>query len=188
MNNKLIKKIGGIFLDILIGFVIVFALIISIISITTTKDGIPRVFGYSPFTIQSNSMYPLFKKGDLIIVREYNGEVLKENDIVSFFASENTAKIIKTHRIVNVSTDMGIYMYTTKGDNNDVEDDVQITDTDIVGVYQDKMIPKVGYLLDFLKSTYGFLFCVILPLGIIFIKQMVDLFKIMLDKRLEEEI
>lgn len=186
MNKELVKKISGIFMDILISAIIIFALIISVISITTTKDGIPNLFGYSPFTIQSNSMYPFLKKGDLIIVRKYNGEEIKKNDVISFFASEQGVKIIKTHRVVDISDEMGVYLYTTKGDNNEVEDDIKITDASIVGVYNNKKVSKLGYVIDFFKSKYGFLFFIIIPLAIIFIKQVIDLFKMLLSYKLEE--
>lgn len=186
MSKVNYKKIGNRIIDILIGFVIVFALIISIISITTTKDGIPKVFGYSPFTIQSNSMYPTMKVGDLILVKAYDGSPLKKDDIISFIAVEQMSKIIKTHRVYDVTTDEGIYLYTTKGDNNEVVDDVNITDTDIVGVYTDIRVPYLGYVLDFLKSKFGFLFFILIPLAIVFIKQVIDLFKMLISYKLGE--
>lgn len=186
MNSKLIKRVKDVFVNLLTALVIVFAMIISIISITTTKDGIPNVFGYSPFTLQSNSMYPILKKGDLIISKKYDGKEIKVNDIISFKARLNSEDYINTHRVVDVTLDEGVYLYKTKGDNNDEEDSELITDTDILAIYDNIKIPLAGYLVDFLKSKYGFLIFVIIPLVIIFITQVKDFYIMLLDYKLRE--
>ena len=174
---RTIKRIGQIILDIFIVFVIISSIFITIITLTSNKDGVPNVLGYSPFSIQSNSMDPTLKKGDLIIDKKVDIESLKVGDIISYFDTVKGVNIIKTHRITNVSTDEGFYLFNTKGDNNDVEDQTVISDVDVVGKYKEIRIPYLGYLFDFLKTKWGFLCCIILPLTLIFITQLRDFIK-----------
>lgn len=184
MKLKAIKHIGLILLDILIAFIIIFAFIITILTVISNKDGIPSIGGYSFFTVESNSMYPTLKKGDFIVDKKVNIDKLKAGDIISYFASEKGTNIIKTHRIEYITFE-DTYLITTKGDNNNTIDSVIVTEVDYVGKYNDIRIPLLGYLIDFLKSTFGFLFCILIPLAIIFIYQFVDVIKLLVNVKEE---
>lgn len=182
---KAIKKISGMVLEIIIAFVIIFSIFITIMTLCTNKDGIPSIIGYSPFSIQSNSMAPTLHKGDLIIDKIIAIEDLKVNDIVSFFATEQGTNIVKTHRIIEIIND-GAIILVTKGDNNDVQDETLISEVDLIGKYQFR-IPIMGYIIDFLKSKWGFLFCIVIPLFIIFIYQIIGFIKLVVEDKMEEE-
>lgn len=177
---KAIKRIGGILLDILIALVIILGIITTIISLTSNEDGIPSVFGYSPFSIQTNSMSPTLKTGDLIIVKAIDPSSLKVDDIISYYDTIDGENVIKTHRIVSIIDD-STRLYTTRGDNNDVEDNYVLTEVDIIGKYQNIRIPLLGYIIDFFKSKWGFLLFIIIPLAIIFLVQLVGLIKLIVE-------
>ena len=181
-----IKRIGGILLDILIALVIILGIITTIISITSNEDGIPNVFGYSPFSIQTNSMAPSLKSGDLIIVKSVDPATLKVGDIISYYDTIDGENVIKTHRIVNIFDD-GVRLYTTRGDNNDVDDDYVLTEVDIIGKYQSIRIPLLGYIIDFFKSKWGFLLFIVVPLAIIFIVQLISLIRLIVEELPEND-
>ncbi len=178
-----LKFIGDIFVII----IIILAIFVTLFTIITNKDGISNLKGYSPFSIQSNSMFPTLKKGDMIITyNKINYQDLKVNDIISFYSFENGSNIIKTHRITNIYLENNVRLYETKGDNNDVSDNVYITDVDIIGKMKYR-IPFLGGIIDFLKNKWVFLFFIVIPLGIIFIYQLIDFLKILIDYRLEKD-
>lgn len=181
---KAIKRIGGILLDILIALVIILGIITTIISLTSNEDGIPSVFGYSPFSIQTNSMLPTLKAGDLIVVKAVDPDTLVVGDIISYYDTIDGENVIKTHRVVSI-IDEGVRLYTTRGDNNDVEDNYVLTEVDIIGKYQNIRIPLLGYIIDFFKSKWGFLLFIIIPLAIIFIFQLVGLIKLIVEENEE---
>ena len=178
-----LKFIGDIFVII----IIILAIFVTLFTIITNKDGISNLKGYSPFSIQSNSMFPTLKKGDMIITyNKINYQDLKVNDIISFYSFENGSNIIKTHRITNIYLENNVRLYETKGDNNDVSDNVYITDVDIIGKMKYR-IPFLGGIIDFLKNKWVFLFLILIPLGIIFIYQLIDFLKVLIDYKLEKE-
>lgn len=181
-----IKRISGILLDILIALVIILGIITTIISLTSNEDGIPNVFGYSPFSIQTNSMAPTMKAGDLIIVKSIEPKSLVVGDIISYYDTIDGENVIKTHRIISIIDD-GVRLYTTRGDNNDVDDDYVLTEVDIIGKYQNIKIPLLGYIIDFFKSKWGFLLFIVLPLAVIFVVQLISLIKLIVDDDEDDE-
>lgn len=87
-------------------------------------------FGIRVFRIASGSMEPGLKINDLIIIK--NSDNYNVNDIITF---KDTNNMYITHRIIEINGDS----ITTKGDNNNTEDE-PITKNDIVG----KLVYKLG--------------------------------------------
>ena len=73
---------------------------------------------YNAFIIVSESMEPNIKVGDIILEKKVNEEELNKEDIITY---KQDGKNI-THRIVNIEVIDNITVYTTKGDNNKIED------------------------------------------------------------------
>ena len=106
------KKILKVILDIIIWVVIILAASVTLITLTSREKGVSKIFGYIPLNIQTGSMEPVIKTGDLIVTKSYDGKtVLKEGDVIAFFAMEENTKIIKTHRIKSVLTVNGMTSY-----------------------------------------------------------------------------
>ena len=97
-------------------------------------------FHYVPIAIMSNSMYPVFRRGDVLVYEKVEPSDLNIGDIL-VFKSDN--KIV-SHRIKELKwKDEEIYIIT-KGDNLDTPD-VQITTSkDIIGRSR-YVVPFVGY-------------------------------------------
>ena len=102
------------------------------------------LFKYMPVAIISNSMASLIKRGDAVIVSKLNKEEIKElqiNDIVQYKLSGS----IIVHRIIDIEKDNeGNLFFTTKGDNNQREDEKKVSESQIIGKVYLK-IPKIGY-------------------------------------------
>lgn len=166
------KKVLEIIFNIIMYIIMLFAIIIVVISLNT--HGLAtEVGGIYLFSIQTGSMEPTIKSGDLILTNKVNTGELKENDIISFLAMENDTQIIKTHRIIEIKDDGGIISYITKGDNNSIEDASLVAPGDIISAYSGTRIPYLGKIIDVLKSKIGFFFCIIIPLFIFFIYQII---------------
>lgn len=101
-------------------------------------------FKYKPTAIMSNSMHPIYDRGDVVIVEKVNTKNvnnLKKYDIIEY-KLDNT---IVAHRIIYVEKhNDGTKLYITKGDNNNVADKEKVTSNQINGIVKFK-IPKVGY-------------------------------------------
>lgn len=71
-------------------------------------------FNYWLIAVGSGSMSGTFERGDAVMIEKMSADKLKENDIIAF----KKDGIIVTHRIVNIYTENGQYIFTTKGDAN----------------------------------------------------------------------
>lgn len=99
---------------------------------------------YQPIAIVSNSMYPIYQRGDAVIIEHINKDNLKtleKGNIIEYILE---GKII-THRIVDISEDKdGKTQYITKGDNNNAPDTKPVYEEQIKGIVR-WYVPKVGY-------------------------------------------
>jgi len=192
-----LKKILDTILTVILVIILVFMAIVSIMMITSSaSDGVASVFGYSPITLyDTKSMEPTFGANDLIIVKKQDASELKEGDIISFWGIVDGAKSIITHRIVEViELPDGTYAYQTKGDNNDLVDQdpfnnfrqPDITPDDVIGVYVTH-ISGFGTVLNFIKSPTGILVCMVIPIALIFIWQLIKVIRIATAMRREAD-
>ncbi len=91
-------------------------------------------FKYEPITILSNSMSPLFNRGDVVIFRKINdsnlNEISKNSIIIYSIENQNIA-----HRVVDKIEKNNTISYQTKGDSNNVADTNLVQINQIKGVY-----------------------------------------------------
>jgi signal peptidase len=165
------KKALSIFANVLAWIVLIFALLITIMVFSSSKNnGVAHLFGYMPMAVESDSMKPTFKQGDLIICKEIDdfGSV-KENDVITFWTTIQGQRVKNTHRIVEVLDEDGVVKYKTKGDNNPVEDDDVISQGAVIGKWTDVKLPFIGKVMDFLRTKTGFFICIVIPMAIFFL-------------------
>lgn len=113
-------------------------------------EELPSLFGYSMVTVLSGSMEPEFSPGDSLIIRrqaDYTpGEIVTYGDQGTFV----------THRVVDKDGEV----YRTKGDANNAPDGVDVGRDHIYGSVR-LVIPRLGNLILFLKSSLGMLIMVV---------------------------
>jgi len=108
-------------------------------------------------------MEPEINGGDLIIVRQIDGEEVKTGDIIAFFDPDGNGSSILTHRVTAVETENGVLSFRTKGDANNTEDKKAVSEDKLVGIYKIR-IPGAGNAAMFMQTTAGLIVCVIIPL------------------------
>lgn len=123
------------------------------------------IFGYKAYIITTNSMEPHIKEGDVIITKNEKEEDLQVGDIITF---EKKGQVI-THRITNIEDNEGKKSYTTKGDNNTIEDLEKVSYDEIVGKGI-LTIPKLGKLINLLENQIVFLIIILMILILCFCK------------------
>ena len=169
------SKVLTVVASVILWIVILVAALFAFTTLATKdQNRVANLFGYTPMTVQTDSMVPTFKAGDLIIIKRTDPAKLVVGDIVTFHTIIENKYALNTHRITSI-TDYGTMReFVTKGDNNSVEDSHTIVDGDIVGKYVTK-IPFFGKIVDFLSKPAGFLIVVVLPLLVFFIYQVYHL-------------
>ena len=92
------------------------------------------IFKYEPITILSNSMNPVFSKGDIVIYKKLKEQELKQipqNTIIIYeIENKNIA-----HRITKTIKQKDTTLYQTKGDSNNTPDMELVKPNQIKGQY-----------------------------------------------------
>ena len=101
---------------------------------------ISGIFKYKLIAIMSDSMSPVYSRGDAVVYEKIDAKDLKIGDILAFQKDD----MIITHRIVEIWKKNGKYYFATKGDNNDVIDDFKTSENNVLGRVQ-YILKYVGY-------------------------------------------
>ena len=96
------------------------------------------IFPIKPVAIATGSMEPELHVGDVAIIKKCKANELEEGDIVEYQLDGYTV----IHRIVDKSQENGKFVFITKGDNNNIEDSKEVTESQIIG----KVIFKIRFL------------------------------------------
>lgn len=167
-------------IDIFLIFIVIISIIIATLSgIIIIKESIspyevPDIMGIKPFIVLTGSMEPIIKAGDLVLVKEVNENELKINDIIAFrYTKEDEALI---HRIVGIEEYEGKTFFTTKGDNNQTEDKLNIEYKNIEGIYSFR-IGKIGEIAMFIRTKQGIAISLLAITTIFFLWQFVKSLK-----------
>lgn len=140
-------------------------MIFTIVSVSTFDRADRSLFGYKAFIVLSDSMSKTdFNAGDLVLVREVEPASLKEGDIIAY-TSQNTSNYGETvtHKIRRLTTDAnGQPGFVTYGTTTDTDDEIVVTYPYVIGKYTGH-IPKVGTFFQFLKTTPGYIVCILIP-------------------------
>ena len=159
-------------------------IILIIVLFLVASPLIPTKEYISTHVVSTGSMEPEIKTGSVVFSTLHNQEINK-GDIIVFTSPENE-EITIVHRVMDIENDE----YITKGDNNDNEDDWVVFKNDIKGEVIFK-IPYLGYVIDWMKTTQGFIVTICIP-ALIFIitmiKKIKDGINDEVDKRTTEEI
>lgn len=165
---KILINVIAIILCIVLIPMLVFNLTL-IIKSFAYPDEVPNFMGYMPIIVLSGSMEPEFYPGDLIISQRVDLSTLKMGDVITF--REGSSLI--THRVKEISYEEGETLFTTKGDNNNIEDRAKVTEAQIEGIYIFR-IAHLGNTALFLQTAEGMLVFIALPI-ILFI--LYDIFR-----------
>ena len=140
-------------------------MIFTVVSVSTFDRADRNLFGYKAFIVLSDSMSKTdFSAGDLVLVKEVDPSTLKEGDIIAY-TSQNTANYGETvtHKIRKLTTDAaGEPGFITYGTTTDTDDETVVTYPYVLGKYS-LHIPKVGSFFQFLKTTPGYIVCILMP-------------------------
>ena len=162
------KKIWDIIKSILVWALLIAAIgmmVFTIFSVNTFDQSHRSVFGYKFFIVQSDSMSATdFDAGDVVFVKEVDPATLQEGDIIAY-TSQNAHNFGETvtHKIRSiVTTEDGEPGFITYGTTTNTDDEAIVTYADVLGKYTGRL-PNVGTFFAFLKTTPGYILCILVP-------------------------
>lgn len=161
---KALKVIGNILVWLIVAAAVCM-MIFTIVSVRTFNRSDRSLFGYKAFIVLSDSMEKTdFAAGDLVLVKEVDPSTLEEGDIIAY-TSQNDANFGETvtHKIRRITTDEnGDLGFITYGTTTDTDDEKVVSYQYVLGKYESRL-PKVGLFFNFLKTTPGYIVCILIP-------------------------
>ena len=128
---KTAKKALTVILSVILWIIILLAALYAFTTLATRdSQNVSSVAGFTPLSVESDSMSPTFNAGDLIIIRRCDTSALQVGDIITFHTLIENQYALNTHRIAEIEEVYGLRSYTTKGDNNAIADTRFVSDSD----------------------------------------------------------
>ena len=128
------------------GTIVLVLLILACLPLT-----IPRLAGYSLYTVISGSMEPEIPVDSLVLVRGTDPVSVEEGDVIAFYGADGSSAVI-TRRVVSNSPAVG--EFTTKGDANAERDMNPVSYENFIGKVE-HVIPGVGRLAEAMAGSAG---------------------------------
>ena len=185
------KKVLNIIKNIFVWLMVALAacmMIFTVVSVNTFDRSDRSLFGFKAFIVLSDSMSKTdFDAGDLVLVKEVDPATLKEGDIIAY-TSQNTSNYGETvtHKIRKLTTDAsGEPGFITYGTTTDTDDETVVTYPYVLGKYKTN-IPKVGRFFMFLKTTPGYIVCILIPFLLLILIQGLNCIKLFRRYKLEQ--
>ncbi len=149
----------------------IFVILVVLVGLLLLGSVAPIPGNFEIKIVQSGSMEPAIKVGSLVAIKpadDYNiGDVIT-------FGEDEQGEVPTTHRIVDERIVSGEVRYTTQGDANDDPDAQEVGEREIIGKVLFS-IPFLGFILDFARQPIGFVLIVGIPLAIVVIDEITNI-------------
>ena len=189
MSNTTVKKVLGMISKIFTWIIIaitVFMMIFTIFSTLTFDRNDRDLFGIRFYIVLTDSMSPSennkdddvhFNAGDIVLIQNVNdATALQPGDVIAF-VSQNSVSFGETvtHMIREVKTNSKgqVLGYVTYGTNTGTDDEALVEPEYVLGTYAGKL-PGVGHFFTFLKTTPGYIVCILVPFLLLILWQGVN--------------
>ncbi len=162
------------FIEIIVLIIISVTCLVLIFQNTFLKNN--SIFGFRTYVIASNSMAPVLKYGDVILIKEINYDDIKVDDIITYkgISGEFKGKVI-THRVIDIVYNEDTKVLKTKGEANDgIDPDVH--ESQVYGklVYKFVLISLISKVV---RNKIGFVLFVFIPFALIFVLEVINMTK-----------
>jgi signal peptidase len=159
-----VKKAGTI-----AGVIILILLVTSVLFVLVTP-----FFGWRTEIVLSGSMEPAIPTGSVVVSRPVAAEDVREGDIILFASVAGNS--LTTHRVFKVESSGGGPHFVTKGDANKGADINPVVPDQLLGIIVFS-VPYLGYLIAFIRTPFGLVLCILVPVAVLIISELLNLLK-----------
>lgn len=178
----------------------VFMMIFTIFTVMTVDKNEQNIFGVRFYIVQTDSMSLSenngylkvhFNAGDVIIIKDVDDTTaFRTGDIISFVStnSDSYGETI-THMIRKVQKNSSgkVEGYVTYGTNTGADDEALVEPEYVLGVYSGKL-PGAGYLFTFVKSTAGYIICILVPFLLLILYNAINVIRLSHRQKREQKV
>ena len=153
----------------------VFMMIFTVVTLTTVDKNNRSIFGVKFYIVQTDSMSLSennkemdvhFNAGDIVIIKNVKDtRSLQVGDVIAFMSTNSVSygeTVTHMIREVKKTEDGKVLGYVTYGTNTGTDDEALVEPEYVLGVYSGKL-PGVGRFFAFVKSTPGYIVCILVP-------------------------
>ena len=176
--NTTAKKILNIALKVVTWLLVaftVFMMIFTVVTVTTVDRNDRSIFGVKFYIVQTDSMSLSennkdmdvhFNAGDIVIIKNVDDpRALQAGDIIAFMSTNSVSygeTVTHMIREIKKTEDGKVLGYVTYGTNTGTDDEALVEPEYVLGAYSGKL-PGVGNFFAFVKSTPGYIVCILVP-------------------------
>ena len=176
--NTTAKKILNIALKVVTWLLVaftVFMMIFTVVTVTTVDRNDRSIFGVKFYIVQTDSMSLSennkdmdvhFNAGDIVIIENVDDpRALQAGDVIAFMSTNSVSygeTVTHMIREVKKTEDGKVLGYVTYGTNTGTDDEALVEPEYVLGAYSGKL-PGVGNFFAFVKSTPGYIVCILVP-------------------------
>ena len=151
-----------------ISVAIIAAAVAVLIIVLLTKPGKPpSIGGFTLLRITTGSMAPTYEIDTLLLVQKTEPSSIRKGDVISFYSSDPVLDgAVNTHRVTEIQKNGEQYVYTTRGDGNNIEDPYPVESGQLVGkvIWSSVILGKIARLV---SNPLIFIPVILVPLAII---------------------
>ena len=172
------KKILNIALKVVTWLLVaftVFMMIFTVVTVTTVDRNDRSIFGVKFYIVQTDSMSLSennkdmdvhFNAGDIVIIKNVEDpRALQAGDVIAFMSTNSVSygeTVTHMIREIKKTEDGKVLGYVTYGTNTGTDDEALVEPEYVLGAYSGKL-PGVGNFFAFVKSTPGYIVCILVP-------------------------
>ena len=176
--NITAKKILNIALKVVTWLLVaftVFMMIFTVVTVTTVDRNDRSIFGVKFYIVLTDSMSLSennkdmdvhFNAGDIVIIKNVEDpRALQAGDVIAFMSTNSVSygeTVTHMIREVKKTEDGKVLGYVTYGTNTGTDDEALVEPEYVLGAYSGKL-PGVGNFFAFVKSTPGYIVCILVP-------------------------
>ncbi len=188
------KKIFKIVLNVVVCVLFGLVLLLTVLIVSSGGKGYTSLFGTAFVTVESDSMdgdrKDSFKEGALLKIEILSYEEkleLVEGDIISFYDNVSGHRFVNSHRIVEVWGEGNGTVFITQGDKADAPvDETPRRIEEVIGRVSGHT-NGIGKVFQFIRTTTGFVVCIILPCLVLLGYCIYDVVRIVFEQKKAEK-
>lgn len=143
------------------------------------------LFGYKTYVVASDSMNPVLKKGDVIVIEDIDYDKIEIDDIITYqgLVGDVKDKVI-THKVIDIFYEEDVRVLRTRGINNKIIDP-NVYEKQVYGKYLCRL-GLISFVNKIISDKIGFILFIVIPLGVLVILEIVNMKKEIKRKELEK--
>lgn len=169
----MLKKLFQFMWDLVEVLIIIYVIFVTTCILSKNRYGYTNIFGYTLVSVhQEDEAYIKDSKAGNLLVVKNDGNVSKNQYVYYYYADvsdpNNEKYVVRGAFVTDTIKGDGGELYSLKD-----KEDPKISKARVLGNYSNQYA-VIGGVLEFLETRLGFLFCVLLPIMIVFVYQIYE--------------